>query len=47
MKKVNPRDLVINKELDIKEEKWNGYHGRQDDYRAVKKTRLPIFNLED
>jgi len=47
MKKVNPRDLIINKELDIKEEKWNGYHGRQDDYKAVKKIRLPIFNLED
>ena len=45
MKKIDPRDLLD--ELDLPEAQWNGYHGRQQDYKHIKKVHLPIYDMED
>ena len=45
MKKFDPRDLLD--ELDLPEDQWNGYHGRQKDPKHNKKVHLPIYELED
>ena len=45
MKKIDPRDLLD--ELDLTEAQWNGYYGRQKDYKLIKKVHLPIYDMED
>ena len=45
MKKIDPRDLLD--ELDLPEAQWNGYHGRQKDYKYIKKVHLTIYDMDD